>query len=809
MLAHRWPFFAVVLAGTLMLCVLGPIRLMDGAGIPVTLQSLGVVLIPMLAGSRAGLASVVMYLVLGGLGLPVFAFGTSGWERFAGATGGFLFAFPLAAGLVGLAAESLLPIRPGLPYRMTRCLAVSILLAAAGQILAAALGVVWFESISGPSDEGFAGWLYLLPGLAVKSVAAGLVVLLVDRAVPRPHHLTLVFLCVGSSSALLAQLPHTSSPPSVMPFNRVSDHHSFARPNEAIATHLHWDARVRFDEQILEATATWTVEAAEDAHEVIFDVRDLAVNSVRVDGNAVAFSLGEAAPFIGQPLRVPVTSGAHEVEIAYATKPGAAALLWVEGASPFLFTQSQAILARTWVPCQDSPGIRFSYTAQVAVPVGLMALMSAENPTALAADGVYAFRMDSPIPAYLLALAVGNVAFQPIGPRTGVYAVEGTLAKAAAEFRDLEALVTAAEALYGPYAWGRYDVLMLPAAFPFGGMENPRLTFCTPTILAGDRSLVSLVAHELAHSWSGNLVTNATWDDFWLNEGFTVYFEYRIMEAVYGRDFSEMLVALSRQALGEEVRSMLVDRPADTHLKLHLQGRDPDDGMNAIAYDKGYFLLRRIEDVVGREAFDAFLRAYFEEHAFASMDTESFIEYLHAHLLNSPALASAADVKTWIYGPGLPAACPEVTSARIVAVDSTVQAFASGRIPAGELPWPTWGYQERYRFLTNLPESLSRDAVEALDRAWNITETGNYEVLFAWLKCAIQHTYEPAYARLDAFLIEVGRRKFIVPLYEALLRTGQTKHARAVYAQARSGYHSVATGTLDALLNSPAVSGSR
>jgi len=801
MLANRWSFFGIWPVATAVLCILGPLRLYDGAGIPITLQSFGVVLVPLLFGSRAGLAAVLSYLVLGGLGLPVFALGTSGWERFAGPTGGFLLAFPLAAGVVGWAAESLFPLRKELTYRMSRLLLTAALLAAAGQTLAVALGMLWFNSIAGPTASGFENMIHLLPGLALKSIAAAVIAVLADRIAPAPLVGAALLVFVPCTSPLSAQPPSPLQSSSLMNFKRVPDHHSFARPDEAVVTHLSWDATVDFDSRTVEAQARWTVDVASGARAVRFDLRDLKVSAVRVDGAPATFDIGPAAPFIGQPLEVAITPGTHTVEIAYTTSPEAAAFLWVDGASPFLFTQSQAILARTWIPCQDSPGIRFTYDARVKVPQGLLALMSAENPTARSEAGVYTFRMESPIPAYLLALAVGDVAFTPLGPRTGVYAERAVLERAASEFAELERLVEAAESLYGPYAWGRYDVLMLPAAFPFGGMENPRLTFCTPTILAGDRSLVSLVAHELAHSWSGNLVTNATWDDFWLNEGFTVYFEYRIMEAVYGADFSEMLVALSRQGLGEEVQSMLLDRQVDTHLKLHLKDRDPDDGMNAIAYDKGYFLLRRIEEVVGRPAFDAFLRTYFAAHAFRSMDTEQFIGYLNAELLTSEDLRVAVDAASWIYAPGLPANCPDVVSERIVAVDRAVVDFAAGQLLATALPWNDWGFQERYRFLTNLPSALPAGSMEALDAAWNVSATGNYEVLFAWLKGAVEQRYAPSYPRLEAFLVEVGRRKFIVPLYEALVRTDQKDLARAIYTRARPGYHSVATGTLDPLFD--------
>ena len=586
--------------------------------------------------------------------------------------------------------------------------------------------------------------------------------------------------------------------------NQVTDHHSYSRPEEARITHLDWDASVDFDTRTITGTATYDMETADDAQRIVFDTHDLTIESVTVDGAPAEFALGPDQPFIGRPLTVDIQPGAEKVAIRYTSSPNANALLWVEAqgdSAPFLFTQSQAILARTWIPVQDSPGIRFSYDATVRVPQGLMALMSAENPTAVNPEGEYRFRMAQPIPAYLLALAVGEVEFQSVGDRCAVYATPDLIDKAAFEFAEMEQLLLAAEKLYGEYAWERYDLLILPAAFPFGGMENPRLTFATPTIIAGDRSLVSLVAHELAHSWSGNLVTNATWDDFWLNEGFTVYFEQRIMEAVYGRDVSEMLATLSYQGLVDEVDAISDLNPDDTHLKLHLKGRDPDDGMTAIAYDKGYFFLRLLENTVGRERFDGWLNGYFEEYAFKGMDTERFIAYLDETLLADPADKAAVGLENWVYGPGLPANCPQVSSPRIERVDAILEGWEKGAIVSADLPWNDWVYQERYRFLSNLADDTPAERMADLDAAWGISRTGNNEVLFAWMEQSIRSRYTPTYPRLEAFLIEVGRRKFLTPLYRAMKETGQMEMALDIYSKARSGYHSVATGTMDDLLD--------
>ena len=589
----------------------------------------------------------------------------------------------------------------------------------------------------------------------------------------------------------------------ILNMKRATDHHSYSKPEEAVVTHLEWDANVDFETRIINATANYSIKTSEDAKRILFDIRELDILSVRVDGIETSFDIGDEQAFIGSPLSIPLSPSSKRVSIDYNTQPGADAFLWVEGSensNPFLFTQSQAILARTWIPCQDSPGVRFTYSAKVEVPKDLMALMSAVNPTEKSADGVYTFVMDQPIPSYLLALAVGDVEFRSVGEHTGVYATPDLIDAAEYEFGEMEDLLVAAEGLYGKYAWERYDLLVLPAAFPFGGMENPRLTFATPTIIAGDRSLVSLVAHELAHSWSGNLVTNSTWDDFWLNEGFTVYFEQRIMEAVYGRDISEMLATLSYRGLVDEVSEIMDLNPDDTHLRLHLKGRNPDDGMTAIAYDKGYLFLRMIEENVGREKFDDFLSTYFKKHAFTVMDTDNFIEYIERVLLSDEETRKAVNLTAWIDGAGLPDNCPKVYSERIEKVDNAVAKWAEGGLNTSDIPWSEWLYQERYRFLKSIPASVTVEKLDELNVTFKVSGTGNNEVLFAWLEQSILKQHTASYPRLESFLINVGRRKFLTPLYKALLETGQTQMAKDIYEKARPNYHSVSTGTMDELL---------
>ena len=585
----------------------------------------------------------------------------------------------------------------------------------------------------------------------------------------------------------------------------MNDIHSFARPDEAVVRHLALDLDVDFDARRLSGTARLDIETKGGARELVVDSNGLRIDRVTLDdGSEATFTLSDPKPFLGSALTIPIKPGTKSVTIRYASSPDAAAVQWLAptqtagGKHPFLFTQSQAILARTWVPCQDTPSVRMTYEATVRVPRGLMAIMSAENPTAPSADGAYSFGMPQPIPSYLLALAVGDMAFRSYGHNSGVWAEKPMIDAAEFELTDTPKMIEAAESIYGPYRWGEYDVLVLPPSFPFGGMENPRLTFATPTILAGDRSLVNLVAHELAHSWSGNLVTNATWNDFWLNEGFTVYFERRIMEAVFGRDYSEMLALLGYQDL-EQTVAELPER--DTHLFLDLTDRDPDDAATKLAYEKGYFLLRLIEETVGRESWDAFLRDYFDRHAFQSMTTDRFVEELRTKLFSQHSDAEeAVQLDKWVYGPGIPVNCPIVHSDAFVKVEEQVHAWEGGT-PAAQLATRNWSTHEWIHFLRHLPKDLSTAKMADLDAAFHFTDSGNSEILHEWLMNAIEHKYEPAYDALERFLLRQGRRKFLKPLYQKMAETPEgLERARRIYAKARPMYHAVSYRTIDQIL---------
>lgn len=585
------------------------------------------------------------------------------------------------------------------------------------------------------------------------------------------------------------------------------DSHSFSEPQNARITHLIWNANVDFDSKIISATASYDIDNISAGDKIILDTKDdLLVSKVTLGtGDETSFEMGTKDDFLGTPLIISIKPETKRINIEYKTSPNASAVQWLNPqqtankTDPFLFTQSQAILARSWVPVQDGPGIRFTYEATVKVDKGLIALMSAENPTTKSEDGIYTFKMTQPIPAYLLALCVGNLDYKRLGDHTGIYAESTMMEKSAYEFAEMEDMLVAAENLYGKYQWEIYDMVILPPSFPFGGMENPRLTFATPTIIAGDRSLTSLVAHELAHSWSGNLVTNATWDDFWLNEGFTVYFERRIMEALYGADYAEMLADLGYQDLQHTIEDYMKNgQSKDTHLKLDLENRDPDDGMSDIAYEKGYFLLRLIEKNVGREKFDEFLKTYFTTNSFKVMTTEVFLEYLKDNLL-SQEFYEELKIEAWVYGPGLPDNCPAPESDRFGKVEAQIKAWANGK-SANELETKNWSSHEWLHFVRNLGFNLTIDQLSDVDAAFNFTESGNSEILAAWFQHTIRSNYTKADPVMKNFLINVGRRKFLTPTYRALKESNKLEQAREIYVEARPNYHSVSTQTIDELL---------
>lgn len=576
------------------------------------------------------------------------------------------------------------------------------------------------------------------------------------------------------------------------------DVHSYAKPAETRVLHSELDLKVDFEKKILEGSVVHKIDGK---GRIVLDTKDLRIDKVEAsaDGqkfDSARFALGQTDKILGAPLEVTLPEGAKFIKITYATSPSAVALQWLEASqtagkkSPYLYTQGQPIYTRSWIPLQDSPGIRITYRARIHTQPNFFALMSANNDQRTSVpSGDYSFDMTQPIPPYLIALAVGELQFRMIGARTGVYTEKAMLDALAKEFEDLDQMVSEAERLYGTYRWDRYDVLVLPPSFPIGGMENPRLTFATPTILAGDKSLVSLISHELAHSWSGNLVTNATWSDFWLNEGFTVYVERRIQEQLYGKQRSEMEFAIEIAELKAEMAKL---EPKDQHLFVNLKGRDPEEGVTLVPYVKGALMLRAIEEEVGREKWDGFIRGYFEKFAFTSITTAMFESYLKEKL---PELK--LNVKEWIYQPGLPASTPKIDAYLLKVVDDQLARWKKGEA----LDTKEWVAQQWLHFLRGLPQDLTVAQMTKLDQEFKFTQSKNSELLDAWLLLSVRNKYAPAQAALENFLSRVGRQKFIKPLYAEMAKTPDGKvKARALFAKNKANYHPISAAAVEALL---------
>jgi len=576
------------------------------------------------------------------------------------------------------------------------------------------------------------------------------------------------------------------------------DPHSYTDAAQPRQRHLSWAAEVDFAAHILRGTATLSFDRG--GGPVDLDSRGLEIDQVLAPGGApLRFELGPVEPIVGQRLRIELPPGVDTCLIRYRTSAEASALQWLEpeqtagGKSPFLYSQCQAIHARSVVPLQDTPRLRITYDAALTVPAPLRGLMAAAvvGREEQGQRAVERYRMDEPVPPYLLAFAVGDLASRELGPRSRVWAEPSVVEQAAHEFTGVDRMLTSAEALFGAYPWGRFDLLVLPPSFPYGGMENPRLTFLTPTLLTGDRSLVNVVAHELSHSWTGNLVTNASAEDFWLNEGFTVFAERRILEVLEGPEMVALHAAVGRQALDEAVANFR-DRPELTRLRTRLDGVDPDEAFSQVPYEKGFLFLRALEDAVGRAAFDRFLRRYMDAFRFLSITTEELLELVRTEL---PGALETVNAPRWIDGEGVPAGAPVARSSRLEQVEALKAQLPRPAVARG---WSAWEWQV---YLNHLPRPSPPELVSALDEQFHLTEAPNPEVLVAWLTVAIRSGHPPAVRRAESLLGEVGRMKYLKPLYAALIAGPGTRSlAEACARRYRRRYHAIAAAGVEGLL---------
>ncbi len=587
---------------------------------------------------------------------------------------------------------------------------------------------------------------------------------------------------------------------------------SYARYDQVRTRDLQLDLKADFTQKTLSGYAELTLKWIDPAaRTLVLDTRDLAIAKVQVQDRRGAwqmapFQLDAADAEKGQALRITTTGQPERVRVYYHTAPGAIALQWLtpqqtmSGKLPFMFSQSQSINARSWVPSQDTPAVRFTYSARIEAPAGMRVVMSAENDENATGQGGWTFRMPQPIPSYLLAIAIGELEVRKLGPRSAVYAEPPRIKAAQYELADTEKMIKAAESLYGPYRWGRYDMIVLPPSFPYGGMENPRLTFLTPTMIAGDRSLVDLIAHELAHSWSGNLVTNASWKHMWLNEGFTTYVTTRIVEQLYGSEVAQMGVQVDQEELAASIKALpaartaLVTRDADANPAETYT----DDG---IIYPKGAWFLATMERRAGRTVFDAFLRGWFDQHAFQSVTTDQFVAYLRKNLLaQHPEVMPDAELNEWLYGAKVPAGAKPVISPRLALLDQHRDAWLKGALSTKELGMDKWIAIESMHFLNDIDGRASAAQLRELDQVYGVGRSGNNEVAYRFYLASVNAGYDVS-APLQAFLMSVGRQKFVVPLYGALMKTPQGRQwAKDVYAQARERYHPVTQESVDKLM---------
>ncbi|HMI75485.1 MAG TPA: M1 family metallopeptidase [Steroidobacteraceae bacterium] len=599
------------------------------------------------------------------------------------------------------------------------------------------------------------------------------------------------------------------------------DYHTYANVDQFRVTHLDLDLRVDMKFQSIAGRAALELKRLDPrATQLVLDTKDLMILDVTQKATDVLgataknqtiwvsrpFHLEKPDPILGSALVIdlpPSKRGTEAIRIDYETLPAAAALQWLTPKQTarhkaFLYTNSEPIGARSWIPLQDTPQVRATYKAKVHTDWDMRAVMSAENDPKAKRNGDYTFVMPEAVPSYLIALAVGDLEFRETGPRTGVYAEKSMIKEAAKEFADTESMIQANEKMFGPYRWSRYDVLVMPPSFPEGGMENPRLSFITPTVVVGDKSLVSVIAHELAHSWAGNLVGNATWRDLWLNEGFTDYMEGRIMSAVYGEQRSSMEAVLGLKSLRSDLAKL---KPADQILAIDLRDRDPDDVFSEIPYEKGRLFLNYLDAKFGRERFDAFLRGYFEHFAFKSITTEQFLAYLQENLLDRfPGIVNRSQVNAWVSSPGLPADAVLPVTTMFEPVDEARAAWLAGKLAPKKLGMD-WIAQQWLYFLNNMPATLPASQLADLDKAFGFSKSPNAEIAHSWFKLVIANDYQPGFPRLEEYLKTVGRRKLIAPLYEALMKTPSgAVVAKRVYAKARPGYHPETVKAIEAIV---------
>ena len=569
------------------------------------------------------------------------------------------------------------------------------------------------------------------------------------------------------------------------------DPHSYYEAGDPVLKHLEWKVGVDFETRRLVCTATLIFSGS---GMVSLDTRGLTIERVAsLMDNSFVWNLDAAEPILGSRLRVELPEGLTGMRIRYSTSPDASGLQWLTPEQtagkrhPFLFSQGQCLNARSFLPCQDTPGVRFTFHADITVPIELRGLMAARHLIRVNHEGqaLEQWQMDNPIPSYLVALAVGNLESHEIGNRSCVWAEPELVAQAAVEFGEVDRMIDAAEQLFGPYLWGRFDILVPPPSFPMGGMENPTLPFVSGTAVTGNRSGVYIIVHELAHAWTGNLVGSHTWDEYWINEGWTTYAELRIMEALYGKDIADLNAALSEREFLRDCDEHR-DNPCVLSLVTHTHNIDPDELLSRIAYHRGAQFLQALEQAVGRARFDAFLRQYIEAFKFTSIDTRMFLRFVAQHL---PGALEQVRAWEWVYEARMPDDAAPIRSALM----DVVVAFASeGAVPSVEVA-ASWDTHQAALYFELFPRPASPATCRVMLERFKLESRHqhNCDIQAAWLTLALESgEFELVRETLEWFLRTVGRAKFLKPLYQELARRDETREwGRTMFEGNRSFYH--------------------
>lgn len=554
-------------------------------------------------------------------------------------------------------------------------------------------------------------------------------------------------------------------------------------------THTSADLSIDFDNKVLKGTVTHTVKSINGTTEtaIILDTRFLDVHEVSVNGERSNWELLAQSKPYGHALKVPLNQaikGGETLSLrigVQTTKDGTAVqfLTPVQARSqhPYMFSQCQAINARSIFPCQDTPDVKSTFEFNITSPLPVLASgLAVGSPEAASGnknnEKVYRFRQDIPIPSYLFAVASGDIVSAPIGPRSVVATGPEGIKAAQWEFEEAtEPYIESIEKIIYPYQWGTYNLLVLPPSFPYGGMENPVYTYCTPTVVSGDRQNVDVIAHELSHSWSGNLVTAASWEHFWLNEGWTTYLERRLQAAVHGEPHRDFSAIIGWKSLVDAVNGYGTDHNF-TKMIPDLKGKDPDDAFSTVPYEKGYTFLSYLEAKVGKEKWNKFIPHYFTTFKCASLDSYEFktnlIDFFADDSAASTALTSV-NWDDWFYKPGLPPK-PEFDTS-LADVCFKLAAKWKHADPLTFRPDKSditgWAANQVVVFLDQIlefKEPLSPELADTMGKAYDLTTSTNVEVTARYFQVGLRAKDKNVYQPTADLLGNVGRMKFVRPL---------------------------------------------